>query len=214
MAKQLVPDTAQFRLIQRLASGSEPTVDFMNVFYVRNLISAWTTAHLQATAEDIRDAWIGGMGSQQTADVSYVEVQAEDLGADPGNQVVVDAEGVGGAIEQTVPLSVCALVKLRGSSDAEPRTGRIYISGLPESATNGNLLEAAYVAATQSDIRSFYTTGLQAGDAFVIVSRYDEQYRDPDTNPKGRRPVGVVNVIQGALCEVRPLVGSQRDRRT
>lgn len=204
MAKQLVPDTAQFRIIQRFTPPVGIPVDFMNVVYVRNTVNPWTVAHLQATAQLIEAAWIGQLESEQVVNVGYVEIQCEDLGADPGNQHIEPMAGFGDDTNDPAPLSVAALVKIPGATGIAPRRGRLFFGGLGEGGVTGNSLTAEKAAAIQSDMRSFYNSALSAGDAFVIVSRrFNNQ----------PRPVGVTNLVQPLSITVGQRLAVQKDRR-
>lgn len=136
MAKQLVPNTAQFRIIQRFIPAVGAPVDFMNTCYVRNTVTPWTVAHLQLTAQAIEVAFTQ-FDDQQVDEVTRIEIQCEDLGADPGNQHVEPMSSAGTDTNDALPLSVCAVIQLRGQTGNDPGRGRWFLSGLGEGGSPG-----------------------------------------------------------------------------
>lgn len=227
MAKQLVPDTASFRLRQQFAvSGGNP-IEMQSTIYVRNTISGWTLAALETTAIAIRDAFVTNVLPLLVDDLTLVSVTGEDEGADPGISVTSLSGAVGGDTGDPASTAVAALVQFVGDAGGVPARGRIFQSGMSETDVTGNTLTGTFATALQAawDDVIQAADGALPGNALVLVSRSAgtpaelQDVRDARAALKAaiaatKRTEGVTNTFQPAGVFVRSLLATQRDRRS
>lgn len=220
MAKQLVPNVASFRVVQTHLGAA-----ILNTVYVRNTATPWTVAQLQLTADAIRAAWIANMLPLQTTSLTFNRVDAEDLGADPGNtaQSISGAPGTRAGDPATAALAIN--VALLGASGVFPRRGRFFFAGLTETDMSGDNAVGAYVASCTAAFQALQTAigGAVPFNAQVIVSRSQQTAaQTADIKAKrealkaaiaaARRATGISNTI--ATISAGAPLAVQRDRRT
>lgn len=226
MAKQLVPNVAQFRMVQAFTEPTLGTViDVINDFYVRNTAVGWNVGGLTATATAIRDAWVTNVLPLLSDQLTLVRVDAEDLGADPGFSASVNSGAAGTILTDVLPASVTAVVQFRCDPGAFPRDGAMHLSGIPEAVTSGADVDDTFRTNMQTAIGAVHTAAGAAvlGNAIVRISRSKgtaaqlEAVREArqalrDAIRATRLATGVSNTLQ--FTGVRNIVGSQRDRRS
>lgn len=200
MAKQLVPDTALFRL--NIDRGADFRAN--NLIYVRNTVVGWTSAHLAGTADVIRDWWVANMAALTSSAYALTSISYEDLGADPG-LVGELTDGTAGSAGADAIASIAALrVKFVGVGGFLPRQGANYVCGAVETAEGGDAFGTTYRGAVE-DAYTALNSGINsfsALDAMVIVSRYLNG---------ALRATGVTNQIADITC--RTIVSKQSRRR-
>lgn len=203
MAKQLVPNVAIFRVRQRFQPAIGASVEIENELYVRDQVIPWTLAHLSAAATDIGNAWRDNMMPLLSNELGLIEVFANDLGADPGEETVVAYGTTGGLAGQMVSPALAVLARWSMTPGGEPRRSHIFLAGGREVNIDGNLWNDAFRVPLQSGLLAVRTAIITASQAHVGVSRVKNGVK---------RPVGVSNTI--TAVNLPSLTATQRDRRT
>lgn len=202
MAFQQVPDTAEFRAVYQLAGEDE----FINTYYVRDVVVSRVLAYFTGMADAIRDALVTNWLPNITEDYALVRVDWRDLDTEFGLSGTL-TDGTPGA--QTTPPAapqVALLCKLVGDAGAAPRQGRVFLCGGRDSDLDGatSLWTAGLVASAVAS-EDAITAAISANvitSARVIVSRYLN---------KALRATATTNTLQDVVG--RRLSASQRDRR-
>jgi hypothetical protein len=198
MAKQLVPDTAMFRLEHRGASNQ----DVFNLLYVRNIVSPWTASNLGAMAATIGNAWRDEVMPLLSSSLTFDKVYYEDLGADPGLSGETEYDEAGGDVAQPISVMNAALAIFSCEPGALPKKGHLFISGLTTASSSGSSLDSTFRTdlATALEVVNDQIAG--GANAQVRVSRFLNN---------AKRAEGVTNQIN--TIGVRLIMGAQRDRR-
>lgn len=202
MAKQLVPNTAAFRVIQRYVAAGTLSAEVVNTFYVRNVAILWNATTLGAMATTIGNAFRDQVMPNMMASVTLDRVDAEDLGADPGDIAIVEYNTAGGDLGAATSSVLAVLITLTGNPNAFPRKGRLYLVGGSVNAIIGNQWTQGLVDSYVNAIGTIQTQIQGGANAQVLVSRFLN---------KVKRSQGVTNQITGRSG--RRLVATQRDRR-
>lgn len=203
MAKQLVPNVAILRMRQRFAPVIGPSVEVENELYVRDQVFPWTTAHLINTATRVGNAWRDNMLPPVSNELSLIEVFANDLGADPGNEALVAYGSIGGQLGQMVSPALAVLARWVPSPGGEPSRAHIFLTGGREADIDGNLWADPFRIALQAGLNAVRAAMNVAPEAQVVVSRRKN---------KVLRPQGVSNTVDNVVLPT--LTATQRDRRT
>lgn len=203
MAKQLVPDTAQFRMIHTWSDPGGTQAVVLNSLYVRNTLEPWTGTTLGAMANTIGDAWAAQMMTNLSDNLTFNGIEANDLGADPGDSTVTLFEIAGSDSGDPCSSALAALVRLHGQSGILPKKGHLFIAGIPESQISGNTLTGGFATALREAMEGVSDEVEGGGNALVIVSRFQGG---------AERAEGVTNIV--AEFSVPLMVSTQRDRRT
>lgn len=203
MAKQLVPDTAIFRVRQRFTPGVGPTVEIENELYARDQVAGWNTGHLTTVATRIGNAWRDNVMPLVSNELGLIEIAANDLGSDPGDVAVVAYGTIGGQVGQMVSPALAVLARWTLTPGAEPRRSHLFIAGGRETQIDGNFWQDAFRIALQTALNAVRGAVAGVTEAHVGVSRVKN---------KVKRPVGVSNTITGVVLP--SITATQRDRRT
>lgn len=211
MAKQLVPDTAQFRVQYTYTPASGDIVRCFASWYVRNLIVPWNGTLLAAKATAIGNAFRDSVLTQMSDEYSISRVRYEDLSEDPGVSGEVTYAGTAGGIAgQASPCVVCFPVIVKCTPGGIPRRGRLFLSGIAEGDIEGNQISATRTAGLKTGLDAIEAAISVGSDVQVIVSRTSVTLVTEE-NPKGLRPVGITN--DWSSNQVGAEVWVQRRRR-
>lgn len=224
MSKQLVPDTAVFQLVHRFDDGQTQR-QWQTSVYLNNDGFAWDGAHLAASAAAIGDAWEAEIVPLLNENVTFLRVDYNDLGADPGVSGFYNVDTPGAVTGDAMPMGTTVVVTLYGDSGALPAQGQWHLSGWSESQQDGGIWTSAFLTSLNTAISDFLAAadGGFTGDAVVIVSRAAgtdaelEAVRDAREALAAaiaatRRSEGIANTLGSPSHAQRAAVGSQRKR--
>jgi hypothetical protein len=207
MAFQPVPDTAEFRLIQRF-NDATGAVEVLNTIYVRNTVLGWPAARLSAVATTIGNGWRDQILPQQVDQMAFLRVEARDLGVEFGATATVVYELNGPILTDEASTVLAVLASLNSTEGGAPKQGRLFITGFAEADISQNSWTAARIAAVKAGLEAIDASISGGGDAWVIVSR---KSKSVNPVPPHLRPTGITNEVTSILT--RGKVATQRDRR-
>lgn len=229
MAFQPVPDTAGLRF--KFAGNPGGTVaDLVAYFtlYVRQTPPpGWTSGELQRLADYGGAWWSAGKNGGATlrsfvnASWGLSECRATDLEVSGGGQAVhIPGAFLGTRSGEPVPPQAPALVQLFGDAGGEPIRGRVFFSFLSET----DIIADEYLATPRTGLAQIFEdfradigdvlAGGQTNWAQVLVSRSEGTVVDPKPKKVAVRRVTAVTNTLSAAATVRPVTGSQRNRRS
>lgn len=196
---QPVPDVLE--VVTECLYASEQR--FLNTFFIRDTILPWTAAKSAAAAAVIGNRWRDEVMPLLISDVTFDRVYYRDLGDQFGVTGEVQYNTAGGVTAEALPAMVCGLVQITCTGGAAPRRGRLFVSGWGEGQCNGDALTPTARTDLLDAMNAIFAATGVPSEAHVRVSRFLNNVK---------RDEGVSNTV--ASLAVRPVVGSQRDRRT
>lgn len=203
-----VPDVARFD-VRAVCSSPAGAVEVQNSLYVRNIVDAWTIARQLDVSAAIATAWTAEVLPLLNGnyDTERIVSRNLDVTGSPFVEYPYVASGsVGGDPESFI---VACVVQLLGDAGFVPARSYLRMTGLPESAVDGNAITSSFrtdMAAAMQAVSDAISAN-DVNDAMVIVSVFEPG----GTPPNIYRTTGQSNTLAGITA--RQLIGRAVSRQ-
>lgn len=186
MPKLAHPDCASVELLYSCTQG--PLME-NTLYFKRGGLGAFTNTEIEALVDAAITAWAANVQQYTTSIVSLIGARGQSLNQLPYGPVLetlLENPLPGQAAGDAFPLFAAAGIQFIGESGGIPRRSYIRMPGLPESAANGNVLDAPeranYITAWQTLTDAVRDAG-PAGTVHVILSEMLNGAAVADDNP-------------------------------